>query len=127
MSPIRMSRLESAMRVVLEFHEAFKRADTDSLQEMMTEDCILESAHPAPEGTRFTGRESIVSYWQEFFHRSSQVHIDIEDIFGAGSHCIMRWRCQWVDPEQGEKSLRGVDLFLVRGGAIHEIFSYAKS
>ncbi len=122
-----MSRLELAMRVVLEFAEAFNRADIAGMQAMIAEDCLLEASHPAPGGTEYTGRESIVGYWQDLFQKSPQVHLEVEDIFGAGSHCVLRWRRQWVDSDEEARSLRGVALFLVRDQTIHEIRSYTKN
>ena len=51
MSPVRMSKMETAMRVVLEFNEAFNRHDVPGMMKLITEDCIFENTNPAPDGT----------------------------------------------------------------------------
>lgn len=126
MSPIRMSKVESGIRVVLEFNEAFNRHDVAGMMRLMSDTCVFENTHPAPDGTVYTGKEVVTQYWQEFFHQSPHAHIAIEEIFGLGERCIMRWRYSWVDLEGKKGHVRGVDIFLVRDGGIKEKLSYVK-
>lgn len=126
MSPIRMSKVESGIRVVLEFNEAFNRHDVAGMMRLMSDTCVFENTHPAPDGTVYTGKEVVTQYWQEFFRQSPHAHIAIEEIFGLGERCIMRWRYSWVDLEGEKGHVRGVDIFLVRDGCIKEKLSYVK-
>lgn len=126
MSPIRMSKVESGIRVVLEFNEAFNRHDVAGMMQLMSDACVFENTHPAPDGTVYTGKEVVTQYWQEFFRQSPHAHIAIEEIFGLGERCIMRWRYSWVDLEGEKGHVRGVDIFLVRDGGIKEKLSYVK-
>ena len=126
MSPFRMSKLESAIRIVLEFNEAFNRQDVAGMMRLMSGDCIFENTDPAPDGTRVSGKEAVTLFWQNFFHESPQAHIEIEEIFGLGERCIMRWRYSWVDMGDKKGHVRGVDLFRVRNGLISEKLSYVK-
>ena len=126
MSPIRMSRLESATRLILEFNQAFNRHDVAGMMQLMSDDCVFENTKPAPDGAVVSGKEDVTKFWQDFFRESPQAHIEIEEIFGFGERCIMRWRYSWVD-KGGEKGhVRGVDIFRVRNGFIHEKLSYVK-
>ena len=126
MSPIRMSRIESAMRVVLAFNEAFNRHDVAAMMQLMSDDCIFENTTPAPDGTVYSGKETIAQFWQNFFRESPQAQIKIEEIFGFGERCIMRWRYSWVDKGEEKGHVRGVDIFRVRNGSIREKLSYVK-
>ena len=126
MSPIRMSRLESAVRVVLAFNEAFNRHDDAGMMQLMSDDCVFENTDPAPEGTVYSGKEVITRYWQDFFRESPQAHIKIEEIFGLGNRCVMRWRYDWVDGTGKKGYVRGVDIFQVKNGFICEKLSYVK-
>ena len=126
MSPTRMSRLESAMRVVLEFNEAFNRHDVAGMMQLMSDDCIFENTHPTPDGAVYSGKEAVTHFWQEFFRRSPHAHIEIEEIFGYGERCVMRWKYSWVDKRENKGRVRGVDIFRVRNGSIHEKLSYVK-
>lgn len=121
MSPIRMSKIEAGVRVVLEFNEAFNRHDVAGMMRWMSEDCIFENTSPAPDGSIFSGKAAVTRFWADFFRESPHAHIEIEEIFGLGRRCIMRWKYTW-----GAGHVRGVDVFTVDGGLIREKLSYVK-
>ncbi|HVN15113.1 MAG TPA: nuclear transport factor 2 family protein [Anaerolineales bacterium] len=126
MSPARMSRLESSTRLVLAFNEAFNRHDVAGMMQLMSDDCIFENTDPAPDGTVFSGRKAVTQFWQDFFRESPEAHIEIEEIFGMGERCIMRWKYSWVDAVGEKGHVRGVDIFRVRDELIREKLSYVK-
>ncbi len=126
MSPARMSKLEASTRLVLEFNEAFNRHEVAGMMELMSDDCIFENTYPAPDGTVYSGKETVTQFWRNFFRESPQAHIEIEEIFGSGERCVMRWRYNWVDVEGKQGHVRGVDIFRVREGSILEKLSYVK-
>lgn len=126
MNPIRMSRLESAMRVVIAFNEAFNRHDVAGMMQLMSDDCLFENTSPAPDGAAYAGREAVTQFWHDFFAGSPHAHIDIEEIFGFGERCVMRWKYSWIDQRGDRGHVRGVDIFRVRDGLIHEKLSYVK-
>ncbi len=126
MSPARMSRVESGMRVVLEFNEAFNRHDVPAMMRLMSDTCVFENTTPAPDGTVYSGKATVTRFWEEFFQASPQAKITIEEIFGFGMRCIMRWRYDWVDSEGQHGHIRGVDIFHVTNGLISEKLSYVK-
>jgi predicted SnoaL-like aldol condensation-catalyzing enzyme len=126
MSPIRMSRLESGVRIVIAFNEAFNRHDVAAMMQLMSDECIFENTDPAPDGAVYSGKEAIAQFWQDFFSQSPQAHIKVEEIFGLGFRCIMRWRYDWVDQAGNPGHVRGVDIFRVQNGVICEKLSYVK-
>ena len=126
MCPARLSKLEASMRVVIAFNDAFNRHDVASMMQLMSDDCIFENTGPAPDGTTYTGKEAVTQFWQGFFRKSSQAHIKIEEMFGLGERCVMRWEYTWVDAEGQKGHVRGVDVFRVRSGLIREKLSYVK-
>jgi ketosteroid isomerase-like protein len=121
-----MERIESAMRVVLDFNEAFNRHDVTGMMQLMSDNCVFENTAPTPDGTVYSGKEAVTQFWQDFFRQSQHAHIAIEEIFGMGMHCIMRWRYTWVDATGEKGHVRGVDIFKVMDGFICEKFSYVK-
>jgi hypothetical protein len=126
MNPTRLARVESAMRVVLDFHEAFNRHDVSAMMALMSEDSVFENTFPAPDGAVYTGKQAISRFWQQFFEESPRAQIDIEEIFGLGNRCIMRWKYEWVDHTGANGHVRGVDIYQVRDGLIREKLSYVK-
>lgn len=121
MPPARMSKIEAAVRIVLDFNEAFNNHDVDGMMTWMSEDCIFENTHPAPDGTLYTGKEAVTRFWREFFRESPNAHIEIEEIFGFGNRCILCWKYTW-----GSGHVRGVDVFKLKEGLISEKLSYVK-
>ena len=79
---MKMAQIETAIRVVLEFNEAFNRHDVPAMMQLMSEDCLFENTSPAPDGTTYSNKKAVTQFWQDFFHQSPQAHIEIEDIFG---------------------------------------------
>jgi len=126
MSPIRMIKLEAAMRAVLDFNTAFNRHDVAGMMRLMSEDCVFENTTPPPDGTVYVGVEAVTRFWEDFFRQSPHAHIEIEEIFGNGERCIMRWNYAWEDAAGEKGHVRGVDIFRVTGGLIREKLSYVK-
>ena len=126
MCPVRMSKVESAVRLVIDFNDAFNRHDVDGMMKLLSDDCVFENTSPAPDGTVYSGREAVTQFWQDFFRESPHAHIEIEEIFGYGFRCIMRWRYDWVDAAGVKGHVRGVDIFQLKNGLIAEKLSYVK-
>jgi predicted SnoaL-like aldol condensation-catalyzing enzyme len=126
MSPVRMSRLESGMRLVLDFNEAFNRHDVAGMMRLTSDDCKFENTAPAPDGTVYSGKEAITAFWQEFFRESPQAHMEIEDVINLGTRCAVRWKYKWTNARGNKGHARGMDLFQVRDGLICEQLSYVK-
>jgi predicted SnoaL-like aldol condensation-catalyzing enzyme len=121
-----MAKIELAMSIVLEFNEAFNRHDVPGMMRLMSDDCVFENTDPAPDGTVYSGKEAVTQFWRDFFRESPQAQIEIEEIFGLGNRCIMRWKYHWVDAAGKRGHVRGVDIFQIKEGLISEKFSYVK-
>jgi ketosteroid isomerase-like protein len=121
-----MSKAEAAMRAALEFRKAFNRHDVAALMQLTSDDCIYEIPDPAPDGAVLSGKEALAAYWQDFFTASPKAQLDVEEVFGYGDRCIMRWRCSWQDNGGAATPVRGVDIVRVRDGSICERQSYVK-
>ncbi len=125
MSPVRMSRIESTVRVALDFKEAFNRHDVEGMIKLMRANCVFESAE-SPDGEIHQGREAIARYWRDFMGGKKNIRMKGEDVFGLGYRAVMPWRCEW-ESVTGEKIyIRGVDIFHVNGGLISKQYSYVK-
>jgi len=124
---MKMSKIETAIRLVIEFNQAFNRHDVAGMMRLLTDDCVFEDARPAPDGAVHTGKEALAQFWQDFFRESPQVHIEIEEVFGLGFRCVTRWKYKWDNEEGLNGRLRGVDIFQIKGGLICEQLSYVKA
>jgi hypothetical protein len=123
---MKMAQIEVAMRVALDFNNALNRHDVPAMMALMSDDCVFENTSPAPDGAVYTGKEAVTQFWQDFFHASPQAHIQVEEIFGLGWRCVLRWRYDWVDAAGEPGHVRGVDIFTVKNGLISEKLSYVK-
>jgi ketosteroid isomerase-like protein len=126
MTPVRMDRLESGVRTLLAFTEAFNRRDLPGMQALVSESCVFEDRTTAPDGTRYEGRSAIIKYYQELFEQLPQTHLKIEESFGFGYHCILLWRYDWTSPDGTPAHVRGADICRVQDGLIHERLAYTK-
>jgi ketosteroid isomerase-like protein len=127
MSPIRMERVESGVRALIAFTEAFNRHDVNAMLALVSDNAIFENAAPAPDGSIFQGKNAITNLYMELFAHSSDITIRIEDTFGFGLRCIMLWRSNWTDEAGNKRHLRGVDICRIQDGTIHEKLSYIKA
>lgn len=126
MSPIRMSRIESAIRVVLKFIEAFNRQDVAGMMQLLSDDCVFENPDPAPDGAVYSGKETLSRFWEDFFRQSPHARLEIEEAFSAGYRCVVRWRYEWLDEAGVKRHIRGADIFQVKDDLICEKLSYLK-
>ncbi len=126
MSPIRLEKLETAIRTVLDFNEAFNRHDVPAMMQLVSDDCSYESPAPTPDGTVFKGKAAITQFWLDHFVQSPTTHYQIEDVFSFGERCILHGKYSDADPAGGEKTVRRVDVFRVRAGLICEQLAYVK-
>jgi ketosteroid isomerase-like protein len=111
---------------VLAFNEALNRHDLPSMLDCLTQDTIFENTSPAPDGSRYVGREAVPAFWQEFFDTSAGAHIEPEEVFACRDRWVMRWRDEWRGLDGTPGPVRGVDVYRLRGGRIAEKLSYVK-
>lgn len=123
---MRLAKLETALRLVLAFNESFNRHDVSGMMEHMSEDCLFENTHPAPDGTVHKGKQAVMRFWQKYFEQSPQAQIEIEEIFGPGERCVMRWKYSRMDAQGRKVHMRGVDVYRLRDGLICEKLPYVK-
>ena len=112
---------DEARDTIQRFHDALNRRDLDALSELITDDCVFEATSPAPDGTRYVGREAVLAACQDFFAGSPAAHFEMEEMFGAGDRVIVRWLYTWEDGH-----VRGVDVLRVRTGRVAETLAYVK-
>ena len=84
----------------------------------------MESVEPAPDGTRFEGREACLAFWQRLAEDRSGSFAP-EDVAVFGDRAIIRWRYRFSSGA-GEQSLRGVNLMQVREAKVVEALGYCE-
>jgi len=110
-------------QVLQRFNQAFLSHDPTLLEELLAEDCVLENSSPAPNGSRYVGREACLEFWSKMA-ADEQVKFEPEDIWVAGERGVIRWRMRWGSVD--EESVRGVNLMRLRDGLIVEGLGYVK-
>ena len=112
------------LRILQRFNQAFLQHDASLLEELIAEDCVMESVEPAPDGTRYVGRSACLEFWQKLANSRDGAFAD-EDILAIDDHGIIRWRYRF-GPGLSQ-SVRGVNVMRVRDGLIVEALGYVKS
>jgi ketosteroid isomerase-like protein len=106
--------------VVAAFGDAWGAHDLEATLALVTDDCVFESTGPAPDGVRHVGKHEVRAAWEPIFSDTASV-FEVEEAVVAGDRVTQRW-CYRFDGGH----VRGVDVFLVRGGLVAEKLSYVK-
>jgi ketosteroid isomerase-like protein len=106
--------------VVTAFGETWANHDLDGAIALITEDCVFDNTDPAPDGTRYVGRDAIRQAWTPIFDDSTS-RFDAEETFQVDDRVVQLWRYSWSDGH-----VRGVDVFRIRDGLVAEKLSYVK-
>jgi ketosteroid isomerase-like protein len=110
--------------VVDRFNLAFVRHDGSLLGNLVAEDCVMESADPAPDGTRVVGRVANLKLWQNLANNKDGT-FEVEEVVVWGDRANVRWR--YRSGPGLSQSVRGVTLMRLRDGLIVEALAYAKT
>ena len=113
--------------VVERFNAAFNRHDVEAVMALSTEDTVLETTLPKPDGQRLEGAAAVRRYWETFFRSAPAARFEAEEVFASGDRCVVRWRFRWGEERAGEPGhVRGVDVFRVCEGKVAEKLVYVK-
>jgi hypothetical protein len=110
--------------VIDRFNRAFVRHDGSLLENLIAEDCVMESADPAPDGTRVVGRIANLRLWQNLANNKDGA-FEVEDVVVFGDRANIRWR--YRSGPGLSQSVRGVTLMRLHDGLIVEALAYAKT
>ncbi len=112
MAAVRMEKIESTLRLAIEFRARLAREDFDGAVALLSDQCRID----APEGV-FAGREEARRYFARRAGELRGTAQEVEEIFGMGFRCIVRLR---------DGNRRSLELFKEERGALSEILIYAK-
>jgi predicted SnoaL-like aldol condensation-catalyzing enzyme len=125
MSPIKMNRLESAIRIAVKYAEAYNLHDIENILKLISDDCVFDTHNPAPQGAICSGKGEIARYIGELFQHNPRAKIEIEEVFGFGHRSVLRWK-YFYDSKDKKKYIRGIDIFAEKNDLICEKLSYIK-
>jgi ketosteroid isomerase-like protein len=112
------------LQILQRFNQAFLQHDASLLEDLIAEDCVMESVEPAPDGTRVVGRAANLRFWQNLANNRDGAFA-VEDVVVFGERANIRWRYSFGPGLSA--SVRGVTLMRLRDGLIVEALGYAKS
>jgi ketosteroid isomerase-like protein len=109
--------------VVRKFHDAFDRHDSEAMEDLVADDCVIENTSPAPNGARLVGKAACLANWQGLA-KSTGTWFEREEVFVVGERVVIRWRYCWGDDDG--QSIRGINLMRICDGHIVEAMGYVK-
>ena len=110
--------------LIKRFNDAFVQRDPGQLVDIIADDCVMESAQPAPNGIRYEGYDACLGFWRALI-ADLNGSFEPEDVVVTGDRATIRWRYRFGEGE--ENSVRGVNLMRVRDGKIVEALGYVKT
>lgn len=126
MTPIRMARVESGVRVIIKLIDCFNQHDAGKMGELFSDDVVFDDFIPAHDGMTYSGRDSVVGFFKETFRKNPTLILETEELFGYGYRCILRWKIKRDKKAEALACKRGLTIFLIRNDEICELLSYAK-
>lgn len=112
--------MSSTTELISAFSSAMNDRDLDAAISFMTNDCIFEDTEPAPDGTRYVGRDAIRQAWVPMFANEA-TRFESEEIIEMGDRVVQLSRYSW-----GDGHVRGVNVMRIRDGKIAELLCYVK-
>src|SRR3990170_3712300 len=85
------TRPSQTLQIMQRFNQAFVQHDASLLDDLVAEDCVMESVEPAPDGTRYVGRDACLTFWRNLANNRDGAFAD-EEIVVVGDRAIIRWR-----------------------------------
>jgi len=110
--------------VIDRFNQAFVKHDGSLLEDLIAEDCVMESVDPASDGGRVVGRVANLKLWQNLANNRDG-EFGVEEVVVFGDRASIRWR--YRSGPGLSQSVRGVTLVRLRDGLIVEALAYAKT
>lgn len=115
-----------AASLLTQFNAALNDRDLPAMLSLLSADTIFENTYPPPDGERYSGKEAVGAYWEQFFHDSTASHIEIERLLTTPTFGVQQWTYRWTGLDGATGHIRGIDLFLIRDGLIAAKYSYVK-
>jgi ketosteroid isomerase-like protein len=106
--------------LIAAYTDAMNSLDLEAVLSFLSDDCVFEDTEPAPDGTRYEGKEAIRAAWTEMMTNST-LRFESEEVFEAGDRVIQRSKLSW---DGGH--VRGGNIFRLRDGKIVEMLCYVK-
>jgi ketosteroid isomerase-like protein len=110
--------------VIDRFNQAFVKHDGSLLENLIAEDCVMESVESGSDGSRVVGRVANLKLWQNLANNTDG-EFGVEDVVVFGDRANIRWR--YRSGPGLSQAVRGVTLMRLRDGLIVEALAYAKT
>src|SRR5439155_2825895 len=108
-------RLGPNHATLIRFGDAFAAGDLDTAMRWVTDDVVLESTSPGPDGGRHEGADAVRKVWAEVLSTPGLAFTE-EESFVHEDRAVVRWRYAWAGSQPGH--VRGVDVIRFRDGKV---------
>ncbi|UOE45580.1 nuclear transport factor 2 family protein [Agromyces larvae] len=106
------------------YNSAFRLHDPTLLEDLISEDCVIEDTSPAPRGARREGGQACLARWSELAG-NADLEFSPESTEILGDLAVAPWILRWGSGENDW--VRGVNLIRIRDGRIVEARGYLKA
>lgn len=79
----------TTLATLARFSAALARRDVELLIAEMTDDVVLESPGPAPDGERYDGAAAVREFFTRLYGANPNATFDEEEVFAAGDRCVV--------------------------------------
>lgn len=104
--------------------KAFRLHDPTLLEDLISDECVIEDTSPAPDGARHEGGRACLARWSELAG-NADLNFSTEPAEILGDLAVAPWILRWGSGENDW--VRGVNLIRIRDGRIVEARGYVKA
>ncbi|MRH88057.1 nuclear transport factor 2 family protein [Nocardia sp. SYP-A9097] len=116
--------MRTTTEVVDRFNRAFIDREPEMLDDIVDDDCVMESVQPAPVGERVEGRDACLLFWKTLVEDTA-TQFQPQEVIIADDRATIRWQYRFGAGENDW--VEGVNLMRVRDGRIVEALGYSKT
>jgi ketosteroid isomerase-like protein len=118
----------ASIKLMDQLAQAFNRHDRDALLAMVTEDCVFDTAAgPEAFGARHVGRDAVGKAFSAVWTTFPNASWNEAKHVACGDRGFSEWTFRGADRNGVKVEVRGVDLFVFRGGLIARKDTFRKN
>jgi len=106
---------EETKSAIRQFNLAFIEKNAELIENIISDNCVMEGATPAPDGMKISGYENCLAFWKELIDTPNAQFMP-EKVSILADKAVIEWSFKWGNDL--ENHIRGVNIMTIQNGKI---------